>query len=138
MQWELSEGKWLHSWHAAPKYANLSLSGELNISCSNKFRGTFKFSYTQELNSLLSFSPAIGDRWHWKSCLHPICWTSYIMTETNTLPFSKYKQSPILGTNLKTELQHEIRARTLTCSAEPKRMGNWVCKWKSILLTKAI
>lgn len=52
------------AWHAASEYANLNSNNELKISCSNELRGAFKFLYSQEPNSLLSFSLAIGDRWH--------------------------------------------------------------------------
>lgn len=92
------------------------------ISCSNEFRGTFKFPCLQELSSLLSFSLAIGDKQHRESCLHSIYSPSYIMTETNTFLFSKYNWSLILGRNLKTELQNIICTGTLTFSAWPKHM----------------
>lgn len=52
------------AWHAASEYANLNSNNELKISCSNELRGAFKFLYSQEPISLLSFSLALGDRWH--------------------------------------------------------------------------
>lgn len=52
------------TWHAASAYANLNLNNKLEISCSNEFRGAFKFLCSQEPNSVLSFRLAIEDRWH--------------------------------------------------------------------------
>lgn len=97
------------------------------ISCSNEFRGTFKFPCLQELCSLLSFSLVVGDEWQPESCLHSTYSTSYIMTETNTFLFSKYNWSLILGRNLKTELQNIICTGTLTFSAWPKHTDKLTC-----------
>lgn len=109
------------------------------ISCSNEFRGTFKFPCLQELSSLLSFSLAIGDKQHRESCLHSIYSPSYIMTETNTFLFSKYNWSLILGRNLKTELRNIICTGILIFVLDLSIQTNLrVHNWNDILFTKAM